>query len=88
MHAYINFVKFCGRGFTQGRRHESFKGRALGGSRGGLPHPFFNFQGGGAQPQFLVDSMVNMKEFSGQGGPWPPLPTPAYALDPVCVFKM
>ena len=51
---------------TQGRRQEFFHGRALGGSRGGLPSHFFKFQGGGAQPRFLVASMVKMKEFRGQ----------------------
>ena len=56
-------VKGVGRNFSRG------------GLQGRAPQPFFNFQG--AQPRFLVASMVKMKEFSGQGGgPWPPL---AYA---------
>ena len=65
---------------NQGRRQEFFQGRALGGSRGGLPS-HFSISRGGAQPRFLVASMVKMNEFSGQGGPWPPLPMPAYALE-------
>ena len=49
-------------------------------SMGGLSGaPFLNFQGG-AQPRFLVASMVKMKEFSGQGVVMAPLPMPAYAL--------
>ena len=58
----------------QRRRQEFFQGRALGGSRGGLTSHFSISRG--AQPWFLGASMVKMKEFSGQGGPWPPL---AYA---------
>ena len=71
---------------TLGRRQEFFQGRALGGSRGGLPSHFFKFQGGGAQPRFLVASMAKMKEFRGQGWPCPPclcLPTPLQRPRPV-----
>ena len=32
--------------------------------------------------------MVKMKEFSGQGGAWPPLPMPAYALDYSALSKI
>ena len=56
-----------------------YKGVARNFSRGGLPSHFSIFRGGGAQPRFLVASMVKMKEFSGQGGHGPPclcLPTP------------
>ena len=62
----------------QGRRQEFFQGRALRGSRGGLPSHFSISR---AQPRFLVASMVKMKEFLGQGGHGPPclcLPTPLY----------
>ena len=63
------------------------KGVARNFSRGGLSGApgegspaIFQFPGG-AQPRFLVASMVKMKEFSGQGGGHgPPLPMPAYAL--------
>ena len=53
-------------GALQGRRQEFFQGRALGGSRGGLPS-HFSISRGAAQPRFLVASMVKMKKFSGQG---------------------
>ena len=58
----------------QGRRQEFFQGMA--------PKPFFKFRG--AQPRFLVASMVKMKEFRNQGGAWPPclcLPTPMLPTD-------
>ena len=69
----------------QGSRQEFFQGRALGDSRGGLPS-HFSISRGGAQPRFLVASMVKIKEFSGQGGPCPPpLPMPAHALERMMV---
>ena len=37
---------------NQGRRQEFFQGRALGGLQGRAPQPFFNFQGGGLNPDF------------------------------------
>ena len=65
-------TKGVGRNFSRG---------GLSGAPGEGSPAIFQFPGGGAQPRFLVASMVKMKEFSGQGGPWPPLPMPAYALD-------
>ena len=55
----------------QGRRQEFFRGRALGAPGEGSP-AIFQIPGGGAQPRFLVVPVVKMKEFCGQGGPWPP----------------
>ena len=68
----LSVDKGVGRNFSRG---------GLSGAPGEGSPAIFQFPGGGgAQPQFLVASMVKMKEFSGQGGPCPPLPMPAYAL--------
>ena len=65
--------------YGQGRRQEFFQGRALGGSRGGLPSHFSISRAGGAQPRLLVASMVKMNFRARGHGPL--LPMPAYALE-------
>ena len=54
--------KGVGRNFSRG---------GLSGASGEGSPAIFQFPGGGAQPRFLVTSMVKMKEFSGQGGHGP-----------------
>ena len=64
----------------QGRRQKFFQGRALGGSRGGLPSHFPISRGGGSTPIFGRFNGQNERIFRPGGGPCPPLPMPAYAL--------
>ena len=54
---------------TQGRRQEFFHGRALGGSRGGLPSHFSISLGGGAEPRFLAASIMVKVNFAARGRP-------------------
>ena len=81
---------------AQGRRQEFFQGRALGGSRGGLPAIFqFPGGGGGSTPIFGRFNGQNERIFRPGGGHGPPclcLPTPLpthYVDDSyvVCSFK-
>ena len=63
---------------NQGRRQEFFQGRALGGSRGGLPSHFLISRGGGLNPDFWSLQWSKWKNFRARGHA--PLPMPAYAL--------
>ena len=66
------------RDFVQGRRQEFFQGRALGGSRGGLPS-HFSISKGGLNPDFWSLQWSKWKNFRARGAMPPPclcLPTP------------
>ena len=77
---YRSNINFCGDLDVSGKGvGRNFSRGGLSGAPGEGSQPFFNFQGG-AQPRFLVASMVKIKEFHGEGG-IAPLPVPAYAYE-------